>query len=470
MTDRSWSHTKPLYLTGPELASLYHPPGKEVSHIANLSWGRHIPGEPPENVPLVSKDLAADQKKDVVPLGKAIVKNQEKVFGVHRTDRRRHSYIIGKTGTGKSTLLANMIIHDLKRGEGMCVIDPHGDLIETLLDYIPSNRINDVILFDPSDTQKVIQLNIFEGTSGVHRELIASGIVSVFKKLYAHSWGPRLEYILRNALLTLLDTPQPRLSDVVDLLTNSEFRKKTLEQLKDPIIKSFWVNEFEEMSDKLRTEAIAPILNKVGQFVSSPLIRQVINSHKSSFSLEDAMNHGKIVLCNLSQGILGEDNATLLGAMIITKIQLTAMSRVSIAEEERRDFYLYVDEFQNFATESFIKILSEARKYRLSLILSNQYIDQLPENIQKAIFGNCGNFVSFVLGAHDAQVMSKEFGGSYVPEDFVSLARHQILVKLSVDNQSTTPFPGFSLAPALSSNKNRETVTKVSRERYARNR
>lgn len=451
-----------------ELATLFHLPNAQLAVISNIAWGKKLLGEPPENLPIVTQDMSAEQKREINCFARAMYKNTNTTYGLQRVDRRRHMYVIGKTGTGKSTLLANMAINDLKNNEGLCVIDPHGDLIDILLNYIPSHRINDVIYFDPSDVERTVKLNLFEGNNVVHRELIASGIVSVFRKLYAYSWGPRLEYILRNALLTLLKSDTARMSDIVEMLTNPGFRSGLVEKLDDEILKNFWLNEFDAMQDKLRTEAIAPILNKVGQFVSSPLVRDVVNARKSSFSIEEAMDQGKILLVNLSQGKLGEDNATLLGAMLITKIQLAAMARVNTPEEERRDFYLYVDEFQNFATESFNKILSEARKYRLNLILANQYVAQIPEDVQKAIFGNCGSIVSFVMGADDASVFSKEFGGKYTPEDLVSLNRYQIINKLTIDNMVSEPFPAQTLNLAKSSNSNKEKVIKSSRERYAK--
>jgi len=468
VANRSFFMTSSQHLSVDELATLFHWPNQKLSTIPNIAWGKTLLGEPPEDLPIITKDMPAELKKEVNVFAKTTYKNESRVYGLRRADRRRHMYVIGKTGTGKSTLLANMAINDLKNNEGMCVIDPHGDLVETLLDYIPAHRINDVVYFDPSDTERTVQINLFEGDNSQHRELIASGIVSVFQKLYAYSWGPRLEYILRNALLTLLKSPQARLSDIVDLLTDSEFRRKVVDSLDDAILKNFWVNEFEKMPDRQRTEAIAPILNKVGQFVSSPIIRDVVNSHKSSFSIEEIMNEGKILLVNLSQGKLGEDNATLLGAMLITKIQLAAMSRVYIAEETRRDFYLYVDEFQNFATQSFNKILSEARKYRLNLILANQYIAQIPEDVQKAIFGNCGSMISFVMGADDAAAFQKEFGDRYSQDDLVSLGKFQIINKITIDNVVSRPFPALTLGLAKSSNGNREKVVRVSRERYAK--
>ncbi len=450
-----------------ELASMFHLPTAEQAVIPNLAWGTKLLGEPPENLPILEKSSSAKEKNTINVYGRTIYKNHSVVYGLTKPDRRRHQYVIGKTGTGKSTLLANMAINDLKNNEGLCVIDPHGDLINILLDYIPAHRINDVIYFDPTDPEKTVKINLFEGENVAHRELIASGIVAVFKKLYGYSWGPRLEYILRNALLTLLKTDQARLSDIVELLTNARFRQQVLENLDDEILRKFWEFEFDAMHERQRTEATAPILNKVGQFVSSPIIRDVVNARKSSFSIEQAMDSGKIMLINLSQGRLGEDNAALLGAMMITKLQLAAMARVDRPEEKRRDFYLYVDEFQNFATESFTKVLSEARKYRLNLILANQYVAQIPEEVQKSIFGNCGSLVSFVMGADDAQVFTREFNNKYTPDELVSLGRFQIINKIAIDDTITDPFPGETLPLAKSSNHNREKVIKVSRERYA---
>lgn len=468
MKARDYKAAPSFHLSLDEMATLIHMPNEKLSSINNIAWGKNLLGEPPEDLPHITQDIDPQLKKDINVFAKTHFKNKEVIYGLKRYDRRRHMYVIGKTGTGKSTLLANMAINDLKNDEGFCVIDPHGDLVETLLNFIPSRRINDVIYFDPSDVERTVKLNLFEGENVVHRELIASGIVSVFKKLYAYSWGPRLEYILRNSLLTLLKTDQARLSDVLDLLTNPNFRAKIVENLDDPILKSFWIDEYNKMQERQRTESIASILNKVGQFVSSPLVRNIVNARKSSFSIEDAMNEGKIILVNLSQGKLGEDNATLLGSMLITKIQLAAMGRVSIPEEERRDFYLYVDEFQNFATESFTKILSEARKYRLDLILANQYIAQIPEDVQKAIFGNCGSLASFVMGADDSAVFAKEFGNKYSQEDLISLGRYQIINKLSIDNIVSKPFPAMTLPLASSSNKSKEKVIQVSKERYAK--
>lgn len=468
--NRRFSHWPSYHLSLEEIATLFHFPSKQLAHLTNISWGKNLLGEPPEALPVIYPGMPSELRRDINPFARTNFKNNSSVYGLHKVDRRRHLYVIGKTGTGKSTLLANMAINDLKNDEGICIIDPHGDLVETLLDYIPSRRINDVVYFDPSDYERTVQINLFEGDNVAHRELIASGIVSIFQKLYSYSWGPRLEYILRNALLTLLKSDEARLSDILELLTDAKFREKVVAKLDDPILKSFWTMEFDRMQDRARTDAIAPILNKVGQFVSSPIVRNVVNARRSSFSIEQIMNEGKILLVNLSQGRLGEDNAALLGAMLITKIQLAAMSRVHIPEAERRDFFLYVDEFQNFATDSFIKILSEARKYRLNLLLANQYISQIPEEVQKAIFGNCGSMISFVMGADDAAAFAKEYGERYTSEDLVSLGKYQIINKISIDNVISAPFPATTLPLAMGQNQNRDKVVRVSRERYAKKR
>lgn len=451
-----------------ELATIFHLPAQSLSGIKSIAWGGTLLGEPPENLPVIS-EASEEEKKEINFFARTEFKNQNVIFGIKRADRRRHMYIIGKSGTGKSTLIANMAINDMRHGEGLAVIDPHGDLSENLLDYIPSFRINDVAYLDAAIANKrPFRMNLLEVKHPEHAELVASGIVSIFQKLYGYSWGPRLEYILRNTILTLVARPNSTLVDVPRLLTNTKFRNKVVKNLKDPVLTNFWNKEFAKMSDRLQSEAVAPILNKVGQFVSSPTIRQIIGFPSSTIDLEDAMNQGKIIILNLSQGRLGEDNAALLGAMLITKIQLAAMNRASIPEAERRDFYLYIDEFQNFATTSFVKILSEARKYHLNLTLANQYIGQVPEEVQSAIFGNIGTLISFLVGAEDAEVLEREFGGVYTQADLVSLGNYQIALRLAIDGRTSYPFSAYTLPLPKNKNENREKVIRVSRERYTK--
>lgn len=449
-----------------ELASIWHPPGLTLATIKNISWGASLTGEPPENLPVATDN--EEEKKRINFFARTEFKNKTTTFGIKKEDRRKHLYIMGKTGTGKSTLIANMAINDMKNDEGVAVIDPHGDLCDILLDFIPSHRINDVAYLDPSDISYPFHLNPLELKNPSYRELIASGIVSIFYKLYHYSWGPRLEYILRNTILTLLHVPNSTLLQVPEILTNDKYREKVVEKLDDRVLKNFWLNEFAKMSPQMRSEAVSPILNKVGQFLSSQTIRNIVGSATSTIDLEKMMNDGKIVIVNLSQGKLGEDSSALLGAMIITKMQLAAMNRVYVSEEKRRDFYLFVDEFQNFATQSFIKILSEARKYRLNLALANQYIGQIDEDVQKAIFGNAGSMATFSVGAGDARLMSREFGEKYTEAELVGLGNYQIVVKLSIDNHTTNPFSATTLPLPRSRNQNREKVIRSSRERYAK--
>ncbi len=462
-------------LNAQELATLWHPPGYLLGGIKNIAWGKTLLGEPPENLPVSSApesgtvpDRDSPYKKDVNFFAKTEFKNKEQIFGIKTEDRRKHVYIIGKTGVGKSTLIANMAIDDIRKDRGIGIIDPHGDLSENILDFIPKRRLNDVVYLEPFDMERPFSLNVLEVKNKQQKDLVASGIVSIFYKLYKDSWGPRLEYILRNVILTLLEAPGATLVDILSLLANVDYRKKVVSQLTDPVLKSFWEKEYAKMPDRLRAEAISPIQNKVGQFVTSKMIRNIIGKTKSSIDLENIMNEGKILILNLSQGKLGEDNTSLLGAMLITQIQLAAMNRSFIKEHERKDFFLYVDEFQNFATNSFIKILSEARKYRLSLTLANQYIEQLDEEVQRAIFGNVGTLVSFVVGARDAYVLSKEYGEIYTENDLVSLGKHEVVMKLSIDGMTSAPFPAITLPPPSLKNENRDKIIRLSKEKYGR--
>lgn len=449
-----------------ELATIWHLPSEKIK-TPTIAWGTAVLSEPPENLPTALYATEED-KMHINFFGKTIFKNRDAIFGIKDIDRRRHIWTIGKTGTGKSTLIANMAIDDLKKDRGVAVIDPHGDLCEILLDYVPRDRINDVIYFNPADKDYPIVVNPLEVTNKEEAELVVSGIVSIFNKIFGFSWGPRLEYILRNSLLTLSEVPNATLKDVPLLLTNPSYRKGVVQKISDTILKSFWIDEFDKMPPNLQKEAISPILNKVGQFVTSPLIRTVIGSPKSTIKLDDVMNQGKILFANLSQGRLGEDNAALLGAMLITKLQLAAMHRVDVKEEERRDFYLYVDEFQNFATGSFIKIMSEARKYRLNIMLANQYMAQIPEEVQKAILGNAGTIISFSVGANDAAILFKEFAEVFSETDLVNLSNYQVAIKLMIDGHSTRPFLAHTLPLPISRNQNREKVIRISRERWAK--
>jgi CxxC-x17-CxxC domain-containing protein len=405
----------------------------------------------------------------ITPFAVTTFRNRERVFGIKTDDRRRHVYVIGKTGMGKTTLIENMVYSDIVAGHGVCYVDPHGDTAEKMLGWIPSNRVNDVIYFNPADINFPISFNVLEKVAPEYRHLIASGLVGVFKKLWADSWGPRLEYLLRNAILALLEFPDSTLLGINRLLIDKEYRKKVVAKVQDPVIRSFWTEEYTKYGPQFQVEAIAPIQNKIGQFLSTSLIRNIVGQVKSTIDLRKAMDEGKILILNLSKGRIGEDASALLGSMMVTKIQLAAMSRVDINEDDRRDFYLYVDEFQNFATDSFANILSEARKYRLNLIIAHQYIEQLGEVVQPAVFGNVGTMIVFRIGAADAEFLENEFTPNLLPEDLINLPKYHFYLKLMIDGVSSEPFSAKGLPPVYSESLgNEEKVIRASRERYAK--
>ena len=394
-------------------------------------------------------------------------RNIRKKFGIKLDDRRRHVYVVGKTGMGKTVLLENMVIQDIQAGRGVAFVDPHGEAAERLLDFIPSRRINDVINFNPADLNHPIAFNIMEKVAPEFRHLVAGGLMGVFKKIWPDVWSARMEYILNNSILALLEYPGSTLLGVNRMLADPDYRKKVVSKLTDPVVKAFWVQEFARYTQRYEVEATAAIQNKVGQFISSPLIRNIIGQVKSSINMREVMDKGKILILNLSKGRIGEDNSRLLGALLITKLQLAAMSRVDVPEEKRRDFFLYVDEFQNFATESFTNILSEARKYRLALILGHQYITQMEEEVRDAVFGNVGTLVSFRVGADDAEYLEKEFTPEFLAGDFVSLGKYNIYLKLMIDGLASRPFSAETLPPSsILEESSRDKIVKVSRERY----
>ena len=416
------------------------------------------------------------KNQDIIFLGETTFRNQKKKFGIRTDDRRRHVYIIGKTGMGKTALLENMAIQDIRAGRGVGIIDPHGEAAEKLLNFIPANRINDVIYFNPADLNYPIPFNVMEKVDSEHRHLVSSGLMDVFKKIWPDVWSARMEYILSNAILALLDDPSSTLLGVNRMLADPEYRKKIVEKIKDPMVKSFWVNEFARYTQRYEVEATAAIQNKIGQLISNPLIRNIIGQVKSNLDMRQMMDDGKIFIANLSKGRIGEENSKLLGALLITKLQLAAMSRVDIPEEKRKDFFVYVDEFQNFATEAFANILSEARKYRLSLVLANQYMAQLEEmtalgrstKVRDAVFGNVGTFIVFRVGAEDAEYLEKEFVPIVRAEDLVNLAKYNIYLKLMVDGIAGRPFSAHTLYPYEQPKiSHKEKIIKVARERYS---
>lgn len=432
----------PFLLSTEELATLWHPPTTRV-RAPTLAQVESREFAPPVTLP------KPDTHPDLAVLGSTLFRGQRQRFGLLPDDRFRHLAILGKTGMGKSTLLRNLVTSDIRAGRGVALIDPHGDLIEAILPAIPKHRTNDVILFDAGDREYPMSYNVLSCGHPEQRPLVASGVVSAFKKLFADSWGPRLEHILRNSLLALLEVPGTTLLSVLQLLSDATYRKAIRNRVSDPVVRSFWEHEFASMHPKLQVEAIAPIQNKVGRFVSSPLLRNIVGQARNSLDLRQVMDQGKILLVNLSKGRIGDDESALLGSFLTTALQLAAMSRADIPESQRRDFYLYVDEFQNFATQSFATIFSEARKYRLALTVANQYLAQLDEATLHALFGNVSTLACFQVGAKDAELLAEQLGGDVTPQDLLRLPHFRAVIQLLIAGMPSRPFSMQTLPPAL---------------------
>lgn len=412
-----------------------------------------------------------DQNR-VTYFGETDARNQRVKFGIKAKDRTRHVYVIGKTGMGKSTLLENMAAQDIQNGEGLCFIDPHGKTADLLLEYVPENRINDVIYIAPFDTDYPISFNVLESVDVDKRHLVVSGLMSTFKKIWVDAWSARMEYILTNTLLALLECPNTTLLGVNKMLSDKEYRKEVVSQIQDPSVKNFWVKEFAGYTERMAAEAVPSIQNKVGQFTANPLIRNMIGQPESSFDLRKAMDSRKIIIINLSKGRIGDENMKLLGGMLVTKIYLSAMSRADLSDRVLAvmpNFYLYVDEFQNFANASFADILSEARKYKLNLTIAHQYIEQMDEQVRAAVFGNVGTMIVFRVGATDAEVLEKEFAPSFQAEDLVNLGFAQIYLKLMIDGLTSSPFSSVTLPPIQHPERMYvQEIIQASRKQFAR--
>ncbi len=402
-------------------------------------------------------------------------RNKRTRFGIKASDRSRHMYVIGKTGMGKSTLLENMAIQDIQNGEGMAFIDPHGGTVEKLLDYIPEHRIQDVVYFAPFDLEYPMAFNVMENIGADKRHLVASGLMSTFKKIWVDAWSARMEYILNNTILALLEYPEATLMGVNKMLSDKEFRKTVLEHVTDPSVKSFWIDEFAKYTERMAQEAVPAIQNKIGQFTANPLIRNIISQPTSSFDIRDMMDKKKILLINLSKGRIGEQNAALLGGMLITKIYLAAMSRADISAsvlESLPSFYFFVDEFQSFASDSFADILSEARKYKLAMTITHQYVEQMGDEVKAAVFGNVGTMIIFRVGSTDADIFEKEFAPVFTAEDIVNLDKRQIYLRLMIDGVGSKPFSAVTLPPIQIAGgvSFREQVIAASRQQYTTDR
>lgn len=426
----------PMLLSAAELATLYHLPNPDiVPHIVHVLSKK---SEAPQDVP-------KEQDNDVSIFGVTNYHNNFIKFGIKLSDRRRHLYCVGKSGSGKSKFLELLIREDLMNGRGVGVLDPHGDLIDSVMRYVPKERIKDVIYFDPADIDFPISFNPLENVDEEYKMQVTIGFIYIFRKLFGSNWSDRLEHVLRYTVLALLDSPNTTVLSILKMLTDKNYRQAIVSRIRDNVVKNFWVSEFAGWSEKFDAEAITPLLNKVGQFVATNMIRNIIGQPLNKINIRDIMDKKKILLMKVSKGLLGEENSSLLGAMIITKLYQAAMSRADMPEEEREDFYFYVDEFQNFATDTFSEILSEARKYRLSITLAHQYMGQLSDLVKKTVFGNVGSIVSFRVGADDASVLAGEYNPIFKERDIINLGVREFYCKMSINGEIREAFSGKTI-------------------------
>lgn len=449
-----------------ELASVYHLPHTNVE-TPNIVWASSKTAEPPAKLPVISGNSAVDE--NISAFGLTNFRGINHQFGMLRSDRSRHVYIIGQTGAGKSGLLELFALSDIFHNQGYAIIDPHGDFAVDNMRFIPGSRLEDVVYFNPADTAFPLGFNPLEVTNPEQKSNISSEVIGVLKRMFGESWGPRLEYILRYTILALLDRPSTTMLDITRMLTDKKFRKETLEYCRDTVVLQFWNVEFASWNDKFQAEAIAPVLNKVGAFTANPTIRNIIGQPKSTFNIRQIMDEGKILLVNLSKGLIGEDNASILGSFLVTKIQLAAMSRSDIPNiEDRRPFYLYVDEFQNFATDSFATILSEARKYALNLTVANQYIGQMTETVRDAVFGNVGTMISFRVSADDAPILSKQFEPQFEPGDLLQMHNRHFIINMVINGEKAPAFSATTLSLPPEQIDNSGRIIEQTRRKYSR--
>jgi len=451
-----------------ELASVFHLPHTNVE-TPNIVWASAKTAEPPSKLPVLTGSDANDDQ--ISAFGVTNFRGINHQFGMLRYDRSRHVYIIGQTGAGKSGLLELFALSDIFHNQGYAIIDPHGDFAINNMKFIPGSRLNDVVYFNPADTAYPLGFNPLEVTNPNQKTNISSEVIGVLKRMFGESWGPRLEYILRYTILALLDRPETTMLDITRMLTDKNFRKETLGYCRDTVVLQFWNVEFASWNDKFVAEAVAPVLNKVGAFTANPIIRNIIGQPKSTFNIRQIMDEGRILIVNLSKGLIGEDNAAILGSFLVTKIQLAAMSRSDIPDiRDRRPFYLYVDEFQNFATDSFATILSEARKYGLNLTVANQYISQMNETVRDAVFGNVGTMISFRVSADDAPILAKQFEPNFEAVDLLQMHNRNFVINMVIGGEKTPAFSARTLELPPSQADNTPHIIEHSRRMYSRNR
>jgi hypothetical protein len=451
-----------------ELASVFHLPHTNVE-TPNIVWASSKTAEPPAKLPIITGDTAIDE--NISAFGLTNFRGINHQFGMLRGDRSRHVYIIGQTGAGKSGTLELFALSDIFHGQGYAIIDPHGDFAVDNMKYIPGSRMHEVVYFNPADTAYPLGFNPLEVFDPSQKTNVSSEVIGVLKRMFGESWGPRLEYILRYTILALLDRPTTTMLDITRMLTDKKFRKETLDYCTDTVVLQFWNVEFASWNEKFQSEAIAPVLNKVGAFTANPVIRNIIGQPKSTFNIRQIMDEGRILIVNLSKGLIGEDNAAILGAFMVTKIQLAAMSRSDIPKiEDRRPFYLYVDEFQNFATDSFATILSEARKYGLNLTVANQYISQMTETVRDAVFGNVGTMISFRVSADDAPILAKQFEPQFEPNDLLQMHNRHFIINMVINGEKAPAFSATTLTLPPEQIDNSALIIENTRRLYSRNR
>ena len=451
-----------------ELASVFHLPHTNVE-TPNVVWASIKTAEPPSKLPVITGDSAIDE--NISAFGMTNFRGINHQFGMLRSDRSRHMYIIGQTGAGKTGTLALLALSDIFHGYGYAIIDPHGDFAVDNMRFIPGSRLDDVVYFNPADTAFPLGFNPLEVSNPNQKNNISSEVIGVLKRMFGESWGPRLEYILRYTILALLDRPTTTMLDITRMLTDKKFREETLSYSQDAVVLNFWRTEFDTWNDKFVVEAISPVLNKVGAFTANPIIRNIIGQPKSTFDIRKIMDEGKILIVNLSKGLIGEDNASILGAFLVTKIQLASMSRSDIERiEDRRPFYLYVDEFQNFATDSFAMILSEARKYGLNLAVANQYVSQMSETVRDAIFGNVGTMISFRVSADDAPILSKQFEPQFEPNDLLQMHNRNFIINMVIEGEKAPAFNATTLTLPTPQIDNTGRIIENTRRQYSRSR
>lgn len=449
-----------------ELASVFHLPHTNVE-TPNIVWASSKTAEPPAKLPIITGNPAIDE--NISAFGLTNFRGINHQFGMLRSDRSRHVYIIGQTGAGKSGTLELFALSDIFHGHGYAIIDPHGDFAVDNMRFIPGSRMHEVVYFNPADTAYPLGFNPLEVTNPSQKTNISSEVIGVLKRMFGESWGPRLEYILRYTILALLDRPETTMLDITRMLTDKKFRKETLSYSTDTVVLQFWNVEFASWTDKFAAEAIAPVLNKVGAFTANPIIRNIIGQPKSTFNIRQIMDEGKILIVNLSKGLIGEDNAAILGAFLVTKIQLAAMSRSDIPNiEDRRPFYLYVDEFQNFATDSFATILSEARKYALNLTVANQYISQMTDTVRDAVFGNVGTMISFRVSADDAPILSKQFEPQFEAQDLLQMHNRHFIINMVIGGEKAPAFSATTLTLPPEQIDNTALIIENTRRNYSR--